>query len=139
MATIKTTKKDNYNALLALIAEVQPTNATQLTEFINHEIELIERKAAKASGTVSKTAQANEASMGRILVDLATLEVAVTISEFMEKFGADYISADGIPFSNQKFSALFKKLLDNGKVEKSIVKKKSYFSLAEGTTDEGEE
>lgn len=140
MATIKTTKKDNYNALLALIAEVQPTNATQLTEFINHEIELIERKAAKASGTVSKTAQANEASMGRILAILADCETAVTISEFMEKTQGQFLDNEGKPFSNQKFSALFKKLHDSGLVEKTIIKKKSYFSIVEVEgTDEVEE
>lgn len=139
MATIKITKRDNFMALSALVSSSDVANKVQLLDFIAHEVDLLDRKASKASGTVSKTAIANEGYMERILVDLATLEVAVTISEFMEKFGADYISADGIPFSNQKFSALFKKLLDNGKVEKSIVKKKSYFSLAEGTTDEGEE
>lgn len=134
MATIKTTKKDNYNALLALIAEVQPTNATQLTEFINHEIELIERKAAKASGTVSKTAQANMALAEDVFNALADCENAVTISEFQTQCPAF------AEYSNQKMSAIFKKLVDSGRVEKTIIKKKSYFSVVEvEDTDEVEE
>lgn len=134
MATIKTTKKDNYNALLAFIAEVQPTNATQLTEFINHEIELIERKAAKASGTVSKTAQANMALAEDVFNALADCENAVTISEFQTQCPAF------AEYSNQKMSAIFKKLVDSGRVEKTIIKKKSYFSVVEvEDTDEVEE
>ena len=123
--TVKVTKKDNYNALLALIAEVKPANATQLTEFIEHEIELIERKATKAGGTVSKIAQENEGIKARIISVLATAEKALTITEFQDTF------PEFANFSNQKMSALFSQLVKAGKVERIIIKKKSYFSLAE--------
>lgn len=129
--TVKVTKKDNYNSLLALIAEVKPANATQLTEFIEHEIELIERKAAKASGTVSKTAQANMALAEEVFNALADCEKAVTITEFQAQFPAF------AEYSNQKMSAIFKKLVDGGRVEKTIEKKKSYFSVIEVEYTEG--
>ena len=41
-------------------------------------------------------------------------------------------------YSNQKLSALMKKLVDNGRVTKTIDKKKSYFSITEVEVDETE-
>ena len=140
MATIKITKRDNFMALSALVSSSEVANKDQLLDFIAHEVDLLDRKASKASGTVSKTAQANALAMERIVKDLATLDNAVTISEFMEKFGNSYITDEGKPFSNQKFSALFSQLVKAGKIERTIIKKKSYFSLVEvEDIDEGEE
>lgn len=133
MATIKITKRDNFMALSALVENSTVTNKAQLLDFIAHEVELLDRKASKASGTVSKTTQENEGIKARILSALATAEKALTITEFQSAFPefADY--------SNQKMSALFSQLKKEGKVEKTIDKKKSYFSLVEvEDTDEGE-
>lgn len=131
MATIKMTKRDNFNALSALVSASDTPNKAQLLDFIAHEVDLLDRKASKASGTLSKTAQENEGIKARIVEALATAENALTITEFQSAFPefADY--------SNQKMSALFAQLVKAGTVEKSIVKKKSYFSLVEDT--EGEE
>ena len=48
MATIKTTKKDNFNAILAILATVDVANKAELTEFITHEIDLLDKKSANA-------------------------------------------------------------------------------------------
>lgn len=134
MATIKITKRDNFMALSALVSSSEVANKAQLLDFIAHEVDLLDRKASKASGTVSKTAQENEGIKARIISALATAEKALTITEFQGAFPefADY--------SNQKMSALFTQLVKAGKVDKTIDKKKSYFSLVEvEDTDEGEE
>lgn len=133
MATIKITKRDNYMALSALVSASDAPNKAQLLDFIAHEVDLLDRKASKASGTVSKTAQENEVIKAHILSALETAEKALTITEFQGAFPefADY--------SNQKMSALFSQLVKAGKVDKTIDKKKSYFSLVEVEYTEDDE
>lgn len=126
----KMTKKDYFNQLLA-IKEVSANE--DLVGFINHEIELLAKKSGKSGQT--KTQKENEGILKTIMECLATDRTPMTITELQ---GAYTELAD---FSNQKLSALMKKLVDNGTVTKTIDKKKSYFVLAdkvEETEVEGE-
>ena len=126
----KMTKKDYFNQLLA-IKEVSANE--NLVGFINHEIELLAKKSGKSGQT--KTQKENEGILKTIVECLATDRTPMTITELQ---GAYTELAD---FSNQKLSALMKKLVDNGTVTKTIDKKKSYFVLAdkvEETEVEGE-
>ena len=126
----KMTKKDYFNQLLA-IKEVSANEG--LVGFINHEIELLAKKSGKSGQT--KTQKENEVILKTIVECLATDRTPMTITELQ---GA-YTELAG--FSNQKLSALMKKLVDNGTVTKTIDKKKSYFVLAdkvEETEVEGE-
>lgn len=126
----KMTKKDYFNQLLA-IKEVSANE--DLVGFINHEIELLAKKSGKSGQT--KTQKENEGILKTIVECLATDKTPMTITELQ---GAYTELAD---FSNQKLSALMKKLVDNGTVTKTIDKKKSYFVLAdkvEETEVEGE-
>lgn len=126
----KMTKKDYFNQLLA-IKEVSANE--DLVGFINHEIELLAKKSGKSGQT--KTQKENEAILKTIVECLATDRTPMTITELQ---GAYTELAD---FSNQKLSALMKKLVDNGTVTKTVDKKKSYFVLAdkvEETEVEGE-
>lgn len=126
----KMTKKDYFNQLLA-IKEVSANEG--LVGFINHEIELLAKKSGKSGQT--KTQKENEVILKTIVECLATDKTPMTITELQ---GAYTELAD---FSNQKLSALMKKLVDNGTVTKTIDKKKSYFVLAdkvEETEVEGE-
>lgn len=127
MANVKMTKREAFTQMLALLNTYLPENPDLACyiEVIEHEIDLLNRKAAKASGTVSKTAQANMALAEEVFNALATCEKAVTISEFQAQF------TEFAEYSNQKMSAIFKKLVDGGRVEKTIEKKKSYFSVIE--------
>jgi DNA-binding transcriptional regulator GbsR (MarR family) len=63
--------------------------------------------------------------MAKIKTALAEVGKAVTITELQNA------SATMAEYSNQKLSALLKKLVDAGEVVKTTEKKKSYFSLAE--------
>ena len=56
MANKKMTKKDYFNELLE-IAEVQDNKS--MVDFINHELELLEKKNASNSSTETKTQKAN--------------------------------------------------------------------------------
>ena len=126
----KMTKKDYFNQLLA-IKEVSANEG--LVGFINHEIELLAKKSGKSGQT--KTQKENEVILKTIVECLATDRTPMTITELQGAY------TELANFSNQKLSALMKKLVDNGTVTKTIDKKKSYFVLAdkvEETEVEGE-
>lgn len=93
-----------------------------LVAFIDHELTLLDKKAS-ASGN-SKTQKENLEIIERLYSELANIDRAVTISEFQKE--SEYAGT----LSNQKISALFKKLVDNGRIIKTVDKKKSYFSVA---------
>ena len=122
MAVEKMTKKQKFEMLKALVAENE-----MLVEFIDHEIELLDKK--KSNGN----AKANEKMAGEVeLVYQALVKVnrAVTPSELIADID---LSAIANPETNmvtpQKVSALLKKLVDCGRVEKYTDKKKTYFHI----------
>jgi len=112
----KITKKDMFKA----IAEVEGVASNPaMVDFINHEIELLEKKASSKKAT--KTQVANEGLKAEIL-SVLTSEGA-TVSDIIKKSEA----LSGL--SNQKVSALLKQMVDSGDVTKVTDKKKSFFSL----------
>ena len=120
MATTKMTKRDYFNAILAVLATVEDTDVSGLTAFVNHEIELLENKR---STKPTKTQTENLAVKETIVSVLKEIGKPVTITE-MQKFSADLAE-----FSCQKLSALLKQLVENDKtVTKVTEKKKTYFS-----------
>lgn len=124
MATIKVTKKDNFNALRAIVEATDVANKSTLLDFIDNELELLAKKANSAKSKPSKAQAENDTIKTLILAALAKSDTALTITEFQTKFE---IFAE---YSNQKMSALFKQLVDSGMVEKTVVKKKSYFAIS---------
>lgn len=89
--------------------------------FVNHEIELLDRKHNKTSQT--KTQKENELIKESIVKVLTEIDRPVTITELQNE------SAEMEVYSNQKLSALLKQLVQSGIVTKTIDKKKSYFSV----------
>ena len=119
----KITKKEMFAMIKAQVKD----NA-EMVAFIDHEIELLDKKASNKKAT--KTQEANVGIKSTIL---AVLEGAkpMTVTEMQ---GA---SAELGELSNQKVSALVRQLVEAGKVVKTIDKKVSRFSLADN--GEGEE
>lgn len=124
MATIKVTKKDNFNALRAIVEATDVANKSALIEFIDNELALLAKKANSAKSKPSKAQTENDSIKALILAALAKADTALTITEFQTQFE---VFAE---YSNQKMSALFKQLVDSGMVEKTVVKKKSYFAIS---------
>ena len=121
MATTKMTKRDYFNAILAVLATVEDTDVSGLTAFVNHEIELLENKRSSTKPT--KTQTENLAVKETIVSVLKEIGKPVTITE-MQKFSVELAE-----FSCQKLSALLKQLVENDKtVAKVTEKKKTYFS-----------
>ena len=117
----KATKKEMFGKLIEL---AQENERTDLIEFCEHEIELLNKKAS-ASGQ-SKTQAENEKIKVIIAEELTRIARAVTVSELQKE------STELENFSNQKLSALLKQMVENDKtVTKIIDKKKSLFTIAE--------
>ncbi len=121
-ANVKVTKKDYFAMVRAIVEKTEVDNKVDIIAFIDHEVELLNKKSAK-NGT-TKNQQANLEIMEAIKTELAKMDNPVTISELMAK------SEEMNKYTNQKLSALLKKLVDSNEVVKTIDKKKSYFSLA---------
>ena len=118
----KMTKVEKF-ALVSAIVEASATeNKEMLLDFLAHEVDLLNRKSSK--NTQTKTQKENEILLDRLEEALEEMTDWVTISEFQE-----FSCADVARLSNQKLSALLRKLIDRGSVVKTTEKKKSYFAL----------
>ena len=117
MTNKKMTKRDYYNALLAL-KEVKGNE--ELVKFINHELELLAKKnSAEKKPTAVQIANENIKEV--ILETLKQNGGMMTISE-MQKANAELGE-----MSNQRISALIRQLKEDGKVERIEGKRKAYF------------
>lgn len=119
----KITKKDNFKR----IAEVlENQGLTDLVEVMNHEIELLEKKASKTTAT--KTQVANEGIKELIIKEMARIAKPVTITELITESTE---IAEKCGNSNQKVSALMTQLKNANLVVRTQDKKVARFSLAE--------
>ena len=120
----KKTKREFFGEIREIVKE-----NTELVEFIDHELELLDKKTS-AKSTKVNTEQVE--LMDKIVNALNEIGRSVTISELQKE------NAEMAEYSNQKLSAMLKKLVDNKQVTKMIDKKKSYFMVAETPEVEGE-
>ena len=117
MAEIKKiTKRDMFKELKELVS-----NRTDLVEFIDHELELLDRKATNR--TQNKTQVENENIKEQIVKVLTEIGKPVTVTELQDA------NEDMGQFSNQKLSALLNQLVKAEILDKVVDKKKSYFTL----------
>ena len=120
----KKTKREFFGEIREIVKE-----NTELVAFIDHELELLDKKT-NAKSTKVNTEQVE--LMEKIVNALNKIGRSVTISELQKE------NAEMAEYSNQKLSAMLKKLVDNKQVTKMIDKKKSYFMVAETPEVEGE-
>ena len=119
MTNKKMTKKDYFKILKGI--EKVAENA-ELVKFIDHEIELLNRKNS-ADRKLSGNALANVGLREEIIEILSkNPEHLFTATEVQKAMKDEY--------SNQRVSALLKQLKEDGKVEKIQDKRKSFFKLA---------
>lgn len=109
------TKRENYTALRAIVAD----NA-ELVAFIDHELELLDKKNSKRSDKPTAKQSANAELAERIYDAIAGAKEPMTCTAIADMFG----------ISNQKCSALIKSLVDGNRVVRTVVKRVTYFSVA---------
>lgn len=118
MENKKLTKREVFSKML----EVEEIASNELfVEFINHELELLDRKSSKSTQT--KTQIENESIKNAIVESLERVAKAVTITELQE------LDSEMANYSNQKLSALLRQLVKENRVVRTVDKKKSYFSI----------
>lgn len=117
----KPTKRDNFNALLAIPAVAENS---ALVEFINHEIELLDKKNSAERKPTPKQVE-NAGFKGDIVA-------------YMER-GVLYLAADlakSVPsvveagISGNRVTAMLTQLVNDGTLVRTVDKRKSYYSLA---------
>lgn len=119
----KMTKKEMFAQVIAMAQGKEVTVSTdEIVAFAQHEVELLEKKAgAKSKKEVATDAE--NARLMEVIMGVLSAEKALTVSEVMA------LDAELGELSNQKVSALMKKLVDAGRVKKGTEKRKSVFSL----------
>ena len=117
----KPTKRDRFNALLAIPAV---TKDIELVEFINHEIELLDKK-----NTAERKPTAKQVENAGFKADiLAWMEPDTKYLSADVAKGVPSIIAAGI--RPNRVTAMLTQLVNDGAVIRTEDKRKSYYSLA---------
>ena len=119
MAEKKITKRDMFNEVIAM---AKGLDRQDIVAFAEREIELLDKKRDSKSKAEIAVDTENARLMELIKVALTGSE-GKTVTEIMKS--NDELGS----LSNQKVSALVRKMIEAGVIEKSIDKKKSIFSL----------
>ena len=115
--TNKMTQRDFFNEIIAL---AEANEREDIVEFAKGRIAVLDKKSGNKKPT--KTQEENEVLKGVILETLTN--EGVTVSELQSK--NEVLGT----LSNQRVSAILRQMVADGKVAKTIEKKKSFFSLA---------
>ena len=125
----KKTKKEFYMEMVEIFQEL---GKGEYVEFCNHQIELLDNKASGSKG-LTKIQKENETIKDMILEELAKHqgENGITITELLKQSDvlSNYVTVEGKNITNQKLSALMKKLVDEKTVSRTTDKKTSYFKI----------
>ena len=119
----KMTKKEMFVAIAETIKAMEVENKAEMLNFIDHEVELLNKKSGKSGQT--KTQKENELLKAELLTALGEMDKPVTISQFCER-----TSHPVGKLTNQKLSALLNQMVKAETVVKTVEKKKSYFAVA---------
>lgn len=118
-------KKMTKKEMFTLIATLNASNQA-IVDFCNHEIELLDNK--KSNG--NKKANEKVAKEIEIVYNaLVSVGRAVSASELIAETDLTALENESGVVSTQKVSAMLKKLVESGKVEKYTDKKKTYFKV----------
>lgn len=134
MANKKITKKEYFAIVKGIVKASNADNKADIVAFIDHEVELLDKKSGKSK--VTPTQAANAVTLNIIKEVLTERTSPATITELLTDTRLQsYTEAtkDGykvIAMTNQKLSSLVKKLVDFGEVVRTEEKKKAYFSIA---------
>ena len=118
MTDKKITKKDYFLMVASEIDGTECTNKEELLDFLDNEIALLDKRAAKKSGP-TQTQKDNE----KLKEDIEDL-----LFDKGPKRAGEVAAQGGIPV--QKATALLKQLVDEKRVARSTNKKVTLFSIA---------
>jgi DNA-binding transcriptional ArsR family regulator len=117
------TKREMFEMTINILAETTAPEKDELIEKLHHEIELLDHKRSTPRG-MTKTQKENEIIMTNILDALVDIGEPTTVTDLIAH------GIEGFELTNQKVSALLRKLVEKGKVTKTIEGKKARFAIA---------
>ena len=115
------TKKEMFT----LIATLNASNQA-IVDFCNHEIELLDNKKSNGNKKTNEKVVKETEIVYNALVSVGR---TVTASELIAETDLTALENESGVVSTQKVSAMLKKLVESGKVEKFTDKKKTYFKI----------
>lgn len=118
----KVTKKDNYKELMTYV----PTDRQDLIDFINHEIELLEKKRSNGNSKANKQV-ANNVEL--VYNALASVGKAVSITELIAQTDLSALANEENIVNPQKVSPYMKKLVESKRVKSYKDKKRTLFEI----------
>lgn len=121
MAEVKITQKTMFNAVIDFLkGEDTDFSTDEMIEFLEGRIAVLDKKSANRK---TKVNEEDEELKSLTLEALTILDTPSTVTDIMKE--VDF--PDGT--SNQKVSAILRKLIAEGKVEREKDKKSTLFSL----------
>ena len=124
--TKKITKREVINELLK---EDLIQDTPMYKEYLEHELELLDRKNASAKGNSSN--EENEKIKEILIEELAKVGKPITITDLMnqsEVIKTTTFGKENKPLSNQKISSILNRTTDE-RIVKMPDKKKTYFTV----------
>lgn len=124
----KITKKDMFNAILAYEGKV--ADREDFVEFIEHEIELLDRKNGgnrKPTANQLKNEEIKEVILEKMRANPNELYTATQLAKIAEPI------VNINPLSNQRVSAILRSMIEEGgtgEVKRIVSKRIAYFQLA---------
>lgn len=122
---MKKTNRELFVTLLNVVAnaEIIETEKVELTDFINAKIEQLDKKA----NTVTKAEKAKQELNAKITQDviagLTAVGKPVKVSDLIKA----YEPLNG--YSTQKLTPIMTSLINDGKIEKTIVKREALYMI----------
>lgn len=120
--TKRVTKKEYFGMVREIVEASGVENKEDILAFIDREVELL----SKRKNGETKAQKENAELMEVVYNKLAEMARPATATEIFNELRDNEAIT-----SNQKVSALLKKLVDEERVVKTADKKKSYFSIAD--------
>ena len=127
----KMTKKEWFETINAFLKESDFEHKEEAMNFLDHEIELLNKKSS--SGKKTKNQKENEEIKSLILVALELFGKPVTVTTMIRE------NSEMNKLSPQKLSALLKQLVESEKVVRTVEKRVPYFSLVKEEVELTEE
>ena len=121
MTVVKVTKRDNFNKLMAIEAVAADE---ELVAFIQHEIDLLDKKSASKKS--AKNSDANKAFVENVKAILQGSE-GMTITEILMAGVKQGLFNENV--SNQKIRTIVGFMIEDGVAIRKVKGKKALFSL----------
>jgi len=112
------TKRENYASIREIVEKL---GRTDLVEFVDHEVELLNKKNNAPKKPTEKQV-ANEKLKDVILAEIG--DKPMTVTEMQTNISA---LAD---LSNQRVTAIVRQLVEDNSLIRTVVKRKAYFTKA---------